>query len=254
MRKAVLLLLLALATGVAWAFEFSREGHLLSPWVALAPGLLLLGTRRPVLSSFLWGIGFWTAGVYWILDTLVTYGQLEGWLGGLALLILAAILGGYQALFAWPGARLWRRAAEGDLLSGLVGLPALWLICEWLRGHLFSGFPWNLAGYAWVEVPGALELSAWIGAYGLSALVVAANAGVALAARRRSLLPLALGWMVPLLLLALGGRFAHPPELPDSLPAPVRIVQPNIPNLVTWDTAVAARNYSRLLDLSREAC
>ena len=79
------------------------------------------------------------------------------------LVLLALFLGLYTALFAALGARLWRR---GDLLS-LAALPALWVGLEVARGWLLTGFPWNLAAYAWLAVPGALPLAAWIGAWGV---------------------------------------------------------------------------------------
>ena len=78
---------------------------------------------------------------------------------------------------------------------------------EWLRTYLLGGFPWNLAGYAWERVPGALPASAWVGAYGVSFLLVFANAGVALAVRDRRWRPAAIGLLVPLAVLPMAGRW-----------------------------------------------
>jgi apolipoprotein N-acyltransferase len=117
-----------------------------------------------------------------------------------------------------------------------------------------SGFPWNLAAYAWVEVPGALPLAAWVGAYGLSGLVLMANAGVALALARRRWEPLCLGLLVPWLLLSVGGRWGagEPPSLSPG--RPVRLLQPNVDNLVVWDPEASAENVEKIFALSREAC
>ena len=89
------------------------------------------------------------------------YLQREG-LASLSLLLLCLYLGAYHGLFAALGGALWRRGGP----FALLGLPALWVALEWLRAHLFSGFPWNLAAYAWTDLPGALPTAAWIGAYG----------------------------------------------------------------------------------------
>jgi apolipoprotein N-acyltransferase len=170
--------------------------------------------------------------------------------------LLAAYLALFHAAFAGFGAWIWRR---GGLLPWL-GLPALWVALEWLRTYLGGGFPWNLAAYAWTDVPGALPLSAAIGAYGISGLVVLSATGVALAVVRRRWEPLVAGFAVPLLLLALGGRwgtrfevgrFERLAETPGAL---LRLLQPNIANLTAWDESAALRNYRKVLRLAQESC
>ncbi len=79
---------------------------------------------------------------------------------------------------------------------------------EWLRTYLGGGFPWNLAGYSWVDVPGALPLSAWIGAYGISFLALLTSVAVAASIQRRRWEPAAIGLLIPLLLLPLAGRWS----------------------------------------------
>ena len=116
--------------------------------------------RQAFLFGWLHGVVSWLVGIPWIAYTLGVYGQLPGFLSVLLLLLLAAYLGLYHGLFAWLGRDLF-------LLGGawaLAGLPALWVALEVVQGILFGGFPWNLAAYTWVEVPGALSFSAWGGA------------------------------------------------------------------------------------------
>ncbi len=194
--------------------------------------------------------------MFWLLDTLTTYGAIEGWLAGLLLLGLAAFLGLYHAAFAALGSRLWRR---GGLLP-LVGLPALWVLLEVLRGVAFSGFPWNLAAYAWTEVPGALRLSAWVGAWGVSFLVVGVSLGVARGVATRRWQTAAFALLLPAVLLPVGGRWAAG-AIGDRARAepvsPVRravIVQPDTPNQVSFDRERFESDYARLLTLTAEAC
>ena len=71
----------------------------------------------------------------------------------LTLLLLASYLGLYHAVFAWLGARLWRRRNG----LALLGLPALWVVLEVVRSHVATGFPWNLAGYSAAGLPGATD-------------------------------------------------------------------------------------------------
>lgn len=216
------------------------------------PLLLALRGERAFLVGWLHGFVAWAVSVSWIVETLTIYGQLEGWLAGLALLLLAAYLGLYHALFAWLGARLWR----SRLRYAWLGLPALWVLLELARGWLVTGFPWNLAAHAWLEVPGALPLSAWVGAWGVSFLVLFANVGLALAYRARRWELAAIAVLVPALLLSVGGRWASGPdgeELAEETRTAV-IVQPDTPNQVQFDPVRFEEDYARLLTMSFEAC
>ena len=207
----------------------------------------------------------------WIPATLVTFGKLSPGVAVACSTLLAAYLALFHAAFAALGAVAWRRFRLP--LAPLLVLPALWVALEWLRTYLFGGFPWNLAAYAWLEVPGALPLSAWVGAYGISFLLVLANTGVALAAarlgeilraRRRptSWLPVVeplAALLVPLLLFALAGRWSvRQMEERAFLNAvsgvPVRLVQPNIPNQADWDPRAALANYRRLMEMTVDSC
>ncbi|HSL81719.1 MAG TPA: apolipoprotein N-acyltransferase [Thermoanaerobaculia bacterium] len=256
--------LLAPAAGALWAACFAREPLGLAPWLALAPLFLLLAAARGRRAAFglgwLHGTAFWLVSIPWIAPTLETFGGLAPWLSVLLLGALALYLGLFNGLFGALGLPLQRAGGW----PALLGLPGLWVALEWLRGWLLTGFPWNLAGYAWTGVPGALPLAAWVGVWGVGFLAVAANAAVALAAVRRSLLPAAPVLLSALLLLPVAGRYAAAPgpapglgaEGPGALPAgaPVAIVQPAIYNQVVYDPAATREGYERLFRLSEEAC
>lgn len=222
------------------------------PWVALVPLVLLLDAPRAGGWGWLHGIVSWLAAIPWIVPTLTTFGALPKALAWLALVLLAAYLGLFHGAFAALGRLLWRRGGW----ALWVGLPSLWVTLEVVRAHLLSGFPWNLAAYAWVEVPGALPLAAWIGAYGVSGLVLLANTGLARGLLRRQPAPALVGVLVPLLALAVGGRWGEGrPQRPVELRArPVAIVQPNIPNQTVYDPRQTLEGYRRLLGMSSRVC
>lgn len=244
--------LLAVGGGLAWALCFARQPLVVAPWLALTPLLLLLGDRRSVRLAFAHGITFWLVSLSWIVATLQAYGDLPRWLAGLSLLALAAYLALFFAAFAAGGAVLWRRGGA----PALFGLPALWVVLEWLRGELFTGFPWNSAALAWIEVPGALPLSAWVGALGVSYLVVLANTGIALTAAGRGARHGTWATGLCLVALAIGGRWAATSS-GGAVPAeslPVRLLQPNTELLTQWDEEQVERDYRRIFALSRRAC
>ncbi len=235
-----------------------REPRTLLATVALVP-LLWVAThatsgRHAVVLGWLHGTVHWLLAIPWLVGTLETFGGLPTSLAAVLVGALCLYLGGYHA--AWSGGvwLLWRRggAYPNQGMWFLVALPALWVVLAWLRGHAgVLAFPWNLAGYAWVEMPGALPSTAWIGSHGLSFLLVLANVGGLLLVRRRFSLGL---WAIlaPLLILAGAGRWSvatldhgHPPQS-------VVVVQPSTP--VGADTEVLWAGYQRLQTLSTEAC
>jgi apolipoprotein N-acyltransferase len=185
----------------------------------------------------------------WIVPTLVTYGGIARPLAVLLFALLAVYLGSYHAAFAWLGGRLWRHGGWAPFLA----LPALWCVLEAVRSRLVSGFPWNLAGTAWIAVPGALPIASWIGVSGVSFLALLANAGVAHGVARRRIEPAAATSLAVLLALALGLRWAGP--RPTREPGvQVRILQPATPILGGDDREAIAEARRRTIDMTREAC
>lgn len=241
---------LAVVGGLAWGLCHSSRPVPGLAFGALVPLFLLLGApRRAGAFGWLHGAVSWAVQVAWIVPTVTTYGHLPGWLGGLALAALAAYLGLYDAVFAALGSRLWKRGGALDLAA----LPALWVLLELVRGHALTGFPWNLAAYAWTEVPGALPLASWIGALGVSALVTVPSLGLAraLVARRRA--PLVAGVLIPAILLPVAARFATPPSA-AGVRADVAIVQPATPVRPLFDPRASEEDYRRLLALTDDVC
>jgi apolipoprotein N-acyltransferase len=136
-----------------------------------------------------------------------------------------------------------------------------WTVTEWVRGHAFTGLPWNLIGYAWSGgFPGAilmLQSVAWVGAYGLSFLTILAASLPALlgapslapmSAGRRLAPAVAAGLLIlaPSLLGAI--RLETTPTIGTG--TWLRIVQPSIPQTMKWNPAAARRNFRLLVDLS----
>src|SRR5947199_180877 len=161
------------------------------------PGLLWLdeGSRGIWASArlgYVFGVGFFLAGMYWIAAALFVD------IGSFWWALPFAVLG-LPALFAlWPAAALLVTAAGSSRLrlstnARICLFVVAWSAAEWGRGHALTGLPWNLVGYAWSGgFPGSplvLQSVAWIGIYGLSFVTVLAAALPALLGTP-SLLPL----------------------------------------------------------------
>jgi len=254
-QEALLSVALALVAALAWSLCFEREAAIILPWVALVPLLLLLGCRRPFLGVWLFGVVFWFSSLSWLVPTLTTHGGLHPILSRLLTLLAALYLGLDQAIFASVGRRLWRRGG----LCTLLGLPSCWVVMEVLRGFPFGGFPWNLAAYAWVDTPGALLLSAWVGAFGVSWLLLFVNTALALAWRERCWELAVVGLLLTGLVLTMAARFSQSEEEGGGgrwlhgrgSAGEVRVVQPDSPIVAPQ---AASPNYQRLVRMSLEAC
>jgi apolipoprotein N-acyltransferase len=256
MTHPALRYLLAAVSGVLWGLCFGREPLSVASWIALAPLVLMLSWPRPGRLGWVHGYAYWMTSLYWIVPTLQTYGGTTPVPLAIVLTsLLAAYLSLFHAVFGWLGSKIWRRWPLGCLFV----LPALWVALEWVRTYLGGGFPWNLAGYAWVDVPGALQISAWIGIYGVSFLVLLTSTAVAASIQSKRWEPASVGLMVPLLLLPLAGRWSLLQAARDvreagSFGRPVRLLQPNIPNLVEFEEAAVMRNYQKVIDQSLDNC
>jgi apolipoprotein N-acyltransferase len=134
------------------------------------------GAGRGFVLGLAFGTGWLLAAVWWLYISMHRYGGLPSWMAALAVAALALALSLYVALAcaAWAHWRSGRPARDAALFA------ALWLLAEWARGELFSGFPWAASGYTQVDAPLA-ALAPWIGVYGLGA-VLAFAAGLAGAA------------------------------------------------------------------------
>lgn len=249
-RQTAASLALALGGAVMWSLCFGRQPSSWWPWCALVPLILLLGRRHAVLWGCLYGMAMWMGSMYWISGTLETFGGLPRGLAWLAQVLLVMYLGFDQVVFVIFGRRIWRHGGAWAIL----GLPALWVSLEWLRGAAFGRFPWNLAAYAWVDMPGALPLAAWIGTFGVSYLLVLVNVCVAESWRRRRFEPAVVAAMAALTLLAAAGRFSHgeAPRESSVDEAEVRVIQPNSAIVHTWEESWA--QYQRLIAMSEEEC
>ncbi|MGE4217996.1 MAG: apolipoprotein N-acyltransferase [Alphaproteobacteria bacterium] len=228
------------------------------------PGLvwLLAGAPkgRTALSDGWWfGFGYFAVGLYWMGNAMLVDAGRHAWMIPFATLGLPAGIALFPALAAWAAWRLAgpRRSLPGGLLRLALLLAACWTASEWLRGHVLTGFPWNLVGHSWSGILPLLQGAAVLGIYGLSLLAATAAvlpAAAAGASRRHALTLLGLGLAIPVAAGAAGALRLAAAASPgtDVLPdVGLRIVQSGIPQAEKWDPALRVRNFRRYLEMSR---
>jgi len=238
----------ALLLGASTPLAFAPTGFWWLIPLTLAPLLWRVGLR-PAAPRFalrlgwLWGFGLFFLGVGWIQVSLSVYGELPWLLGWAAV----ALLAGFLSLF--PAAALWALARLGQSSPVWVRLlllaPALWTVSEWLRGWVFTGFPWLSLGDSQAPDGWLAPLAPVVGHFGLSGLLVLASGLLVLVAQAicRRQRTAALASVAALLGLAMVGPVMRDLEWsrPTGVPLSVELLQPDVAQAVKWDPAFAGR-------------
>ncbi|MFK7831414.1 MAG: apolipoprotein N-acyltransferase [Congregibacter sp.] len=196
--------------------------------------------------GWLFGLGFFGSGASWVYVSIQVHGNASIELAAGLTALFCAGLALLHALQAWMYTRIVRPLPGGMLL----GFAALWVLGEWLRSWLLTGFPWLYLGYAHVDT----WLAGWApitGVFGLS-FVVAFTASCAFLAWRSRQTATLLSYGGLLATLWGGGLMLKPIEwvAPASqLPLSVALYQPNIPQEKKWDR----RYYPEILEQFEQA-
>ena len=219
------------------------------------PGLVLLidqaRTPRGVAATTgAFAFGHFCASIFWVAESFSRQSSVPQALAPAAVLALALLLALFYALpfglarrYAWP-------ARRGDRLILMAGL---WALAEWLRGHVFTGFPWNPLAAVWTVSDLTLQPLAYLGTWGLSLVTVwAAMAPAALLPPHRPRALMAGGTGLALLAIVMVGGAARLPaaDQPVHDDLVLRLVQPDIPQEQKWQRSLRGRHFARHLAMS----
>ncbi len=146
-----------------------------------AAGTRLGGVLAAASAGWWFGFGYFLAGLYWLGHAFLVDAKTFGWLLPFAVTALPAAMAIYTALGLALARAIWTRGA-----TRILALAVALTLAEWLRGHLFSGFPWNTYGYALISPLWLAQGAALIGIWGLTFLAVAIYASPAALADART--------------------------------------------------------------------
>ena len=196
-------------------------------------GLFLLwrdaSVRQAAERGLAWGAGFFLGGVSWIYVSLSQFSGMAPPLAALATLLFCLYLALFPAL-AGAAFAYFRSSRNHDI--ALFG--GLWMLSEWLRGTLFTGFPWLAVGYSQSPPSPLAGFAPILGVYGVGFLVALCSAGLASALVNKEhrritaialLTVLSMGWLLR------GIEWTSPVGKPLS----VSLLQGNVPQSVKWD-------------------
>ncbi|HYG47189.1 MAG TPA: apolipoprotein N-acyltransferase [Allosphingosinicella sp.] len=219
-----------------WPLTLAAFAFLL--WlVRTAPGL-----RGALALGWWFGVGHFVLGLNWIATAFTYQAEMPASLGYVAVVLLSL----YLAVYPAAAAGLAWRWGRGDDLRLVLVFAAAWIVTEWLRATLFTGFAWNPLGVSLVATPVAWS-SRVAGTYGLSGLT-ALLAGAVLLLALREWRPAAAAAAGVALLTAVG--FAAGGQAVGPAGPALRIVQPNIGQQDKWREGFEDENMARLRRLS----
>jgi len=213
---------------------------------AIAIFLFALQEDNPntlLLRSWCFGIGLFGSGVSWVYVSIHEYGYAPV---PLAVLLTALFVIGLGLVFALPF-WVYGKFFQSHRLSTLIAFPALWILGEWLRSWLLTGFPWLYLGYAHVNTP----LAGWlpvVGVYGASWIVTFSGAALFLALRQQRLYPLCITAL--LFVSGYGLQQVQWTQLDTAQPINVGIVQPNFSLHDKWNPEKRSEIRQTLVTLS----
>lgn len=193
--------------------------------------------RQGFWRGWLYGLGLFGSGVSWVYVSIHVHGYAPVPLAATLTALFCAGLALFHGLFGYLYVRLVRPLPGGMLM----GLPLLWVLLEWLRSWILTGFPWLLLGYAHIDT----WIAGWapvVGVFGLSFICVLTGSCLFLAWRSRQAVAIAT-YAVMVLTLWVGGAVLQPIQWvarASEDPLSIAIYQPNVPQEQKWD-----RNYYR---------
>jgi apolipoprotein N-acyltransferase len=211
------------------------------------------GATNAALAGWCFGFGYFTAGLYWIGYAFLVDAKTFGWLLPVAVAGLPAYLAIYTGLGLAAARLIWVRGPER-----ILALAATLTIAEWLRGHLFSGFPWNTFGYALTEPLVLAQSVSLVGIWSLTFLCVTICAAPAVLAddradTRHPYVPLFLGAAVLAGFVGYGATrlWSHPTGYVNGVK--LRIMQPNLQQDEKFNYTARTDIMQRYLRLSDRA-
>ena len=202
------------------------------PLVIILPGLLIAAVgrnpdpRQAFLAGWIFGLGYFGFGVYWIYNSLHDFGMAPPAVAGAITALLIALLALFPGLALLTHRYSARRFGEKSIWL----LPLIWFGFEWLRGWFLTGFPWLSLGYSLTESPLA-GFAALVGVFGISALSMLMSVALVVVVRDRRY-----RWLILLGLIPAGGYLLGQVNWSQAQSTVLRvtIVQGNIPQEIKW--------------------
>lgn len=205
-------------------------------------------------AGFFFALGYFVTGLWWIGNALLVEGSEFRWVWPISVIGLPTLL----ALFTGTFLACARLFAAPNTVKGFLAFVFFLTVSEWARGNAFTGFPWNLYGYVWIDHLAMAQIAHSIGAYGLTLLSVswAALGGFLYLSPMENKKKIITGLVAVVSIVAVYAagqmRLANG-EIKFNMDVGVVVVQPNIAQTMKWDKDEIQNNFEKIVSLSRGA-
>ena len=238
---------LCILSAVMLALPFYSSIFSFLSWFAFVPVFFALkntSKRLAFLILFVTGVIYWSGVIYWLAH--VT-------LAGTIVLIL------YLALYFAAFGLIIRRFTRNSTIFSLLFIPSVWVLLEYTRSYLLTGFPWALLGYSqYLNLP-VIQLADITGVWGVSYLLVLVNVAMVeiiwaaregMRSRLRSVIIILVSVLIAVFSYGYFKIYNLRPIVYD-LPLKVSVIQGNIPQELKWDERAMGsivNKYSRMTE------
>lgn len=234
-------MLLALLAGAVFPFALAPYGII--PLAIISPAVLYAllwqsSTRHAFFLGEAYGIGLWCVGAFWLYTSIHVYGDTHMVLALGMILFVGVGMGLFHGLLAL----CFRRFFSFMPLS----FAALWVLQEWIKTWLFTGFPWLFVGYAYTETF-VDAYAPMLGIYAISFVGVCVAACLVEVASKRWF------WLLPatvLLVVAAATQHIQWTQKAPKKPLTVTLIQGNIPQDMKWLTSYRFKTLQIYYELS----
>ena len=228
------------ATGFAPLNLWPLTLLMLALWMAMV--MQAQSRKAAFFTGWMFGVGHFVISLNWIAKAFTFQAAMPEWLGYVAVVLLSLYLAIFPALAALGGWWIGRNRPTAFVFA----LAGMWIVTEWLRSWVFSGFIWSPLGTVALPLGRTADLSMWIGSYGLSAILFAGAGGLWLLFEKK--------WRAALpLMLIFAGLSIIPgatiEEISSEQPL-ITVVQPNIGQQDKWQAGYEEQNLAKLARLT----
>ncbi|STZ64239.1 Apolipoprotein N-acyltransferase [Moraxella lacunata] len=175
-KRLPLIIPILLCLGAGAMFSLSLAPYKLWTIAILSPMVLyacLVGEDRAGRAFWIgqaYGFGLWAVGAFWLYTSIHEYGNIPTWLALIMIAVMAFIMGLFHAVMAWAFVRFVGRQP--------LAFASLWVVQEWTKTWLLTGFPWLFVGYAFTDVAWISSLAPMFGVLAISFVAVLFGASV----------------------------------------------------------------------------
>ena len=236
----------SLLLGTLCVFGFAPFYVFILPILSIA-GLFYLwevsqSPKQAAKLGFIFGLGFFIAGIYWIYISLHDIGGMPFWMAGLATFLLCAFLALFPAIVGYVAKR-----STYPLASAAI----LWVLSDWVRDWIFTGFPWLAIGYSQGPFSSLTGYAPIFGVFGVG-LAVTASASLLVLITQVEKRRLAIYGLIAIWLTG-GALSLINWTSPIGQPIKVALIQGNIAQEMKWDESIAVQTVNQYLGMAKQA-